>query len=184
MSGTAPEPKAPRLRASRWMWIVLIASLAFNLLGIGLVAGSLWQVRYARATPGGPLPGRIADFAETLPAERRAGIQDAMNAAQAAIKPLRQQARQARREALKAFTSEPFDKDKFAAAQARASAASLEVRQAYLRLLTEMGASLSAEERRQFLRWRAHQPPRRRWWHEEGREEVPGKGGISAERRR
>jgi uncharacterized membrane protein len=182
MSGTAHEQTAPSLRVPRWMWIVLVASLAFNLLGIGLVAGSWWQVRYARATPGGPLPGRIADFAETLPVERRAGIQDAMNAARAAIKPLRQQARQARREALKAFTSEPFDKDKFAAAHARASAASLEVRQAYLRLLTEIGASLSADERQQFLRWRAHHSPRRRWWHEEAHEKVPGKGGISAER--
>jgi uncharacterized membrane protein len=182
MSGTAPEQKAPRLRVPRWMWIVLIASLAFNLLGIGLVAGSWWQVRYARATPGGALPGRIAGFAEMLPAERRAGIQDAMNAAQAAIKPLRQQARQARREALKAFASEPFDKDKFAAAHARASAASLEVRQAYLRLLTELGAKLSADERQQFLRWRAHHPPPRRSRHEEAHEEVSGKGGIPAER--
>jgi uncharacterized membrane protein len=179
MSDTPPEPAAASVGVPRWMWIVLIASLAINFLGIGLVAGTFWQARYAEATSGGALPGRLADFADTLPAERRAEMRDAIRAAQAAIKPIRQQARQARREAVRVFSSEPFDKDTFAAAHARAWAAGLEVRRAYLRLLTEIGAKLSAEERQQFLKWREHhRQPGRRWREEDVREQ----GGVPAER--
>jgi uncharacterized membrane protein len=158
------------------MWLVLIGSLAINLLGIGVVAGTFWQVRHARATSGGHLPGRLADFADTLTVERGAEIRDAVRAAQTAILPLRQQVREARREAVKAFSSEPFDKEKFAAAHARVWAAAFQVRQAYLRLLTEIGAKLTAEERQQFLNWRQHHaPPGRRW-----REETLEKGSKAA----
>lgn len=172
MTDSPPEPAAAKPRAPRWMWLALIGSLAINLLGVGVVAGTFWQVRHARATSGGHLPIRLADFAETLTAERGAEIRDAIRAAQAAIMPLRQQVRQARREAIKVFSAEPFDKERFAAAHARVWAAALEVRQAYLRLLTDIGAKLSAEERQQFLKWREHHAPGGRRW----RAEIPEKG--------
>jgi uncharacterized membrane protein len=160
MSDAPPDTRPTGWRAPRWMWIVLIASLAVNLLGIGIVAGSFWQVRHARATSGGALPGTLAKFADTLPPARGAELRDAVRAAQAAMGPLKQEAREARREAAQVFSSEPFDKDKFAAAHARVLAATLEVRQAYLRLLTDIGGKLSSEERRQFLKWRQQHRPR------------------------
>jgi uncharacterized membrane protein len=183
MSDTAPVPAATKLRAPRWMWVVLISSLAVNLLGIGVIAGTFWQVRHARATSGGQLAGSLADFADTLPAERRAEIRDAIRAAQNAMAPLREQARQARREALAVFSSEPFDKEKFAAAHARVRAAALEVRQIYLRLLTDIGAKLNAAERQQFVKWREHHHARAgRRWRQEDDEQGPGAGGTSARR--
>jgi uncharacterized membrane protein len=182
MSDTPPEPAAARPRAPRWMWVVLVGSLAINLLGIGLVAGTFWQVRHARATSHGALPARLAHFADTLPAERGAAIRDAIRAAQPAIKSLRQHARQARREAVRVFSSEPFDKGTFAAAHARALEADLEVRQAYWRLLTEIGAKLNAEERQRYVEWRERHPSPRRLWREQVHEDVPEKGGISTER--
>jgi uncharacterized membrane protein len=164
MSETPPKTVPARWRAPRWMWILLISSLALNLLGIGIVAGSFWQVRHARATAGGALPGTLAKFADTLPPARGAEIRDAIRAAQTAMTPLKQEARLARREAALVFTLEPFDKDKFAAAHARALAATLEVRQAYLRLLTAIGEKLSAEERGQFLKWREQYRGRGSHW--------------------
>ena len=166
MSDAPSDTRLSRWRAPRWMWIVLIASLAVNLLGLGIVAGSFWQVRHARATGGGALPVTLAKFADTLPPARGAEIRDAVRAAQAAMRPLKQEARQARREASQLFSSEPFDKDKFAAAHARVLAATLEVRQAYLRLLTEIGEKLSAEERGQFLKWRDQHRARGNRWRE------------------
>jgi uncharacterized membrane protein len=171
MSDAPSNTRPARWRAPRWMWIVLIASLAINLLGIGIVAGSFWQVRHARATAGGALPGTLAKFADTLPPARGAEIRDAVRAAQAAMTPLKQEARQARREAALVFSSEPFDKVKFAAAHSRALAATLEVRHVYLRLLTEIGEKLSSEERRRFLEWREqHRGRESRWRGDEHRE--------------
>jgi uncharacterized membrane protein len=178
MSDSPAGSTAAKLRAPRWIWIALIASLAVNLLGIGVVAGAFWQVQYARATDGDALPGRLAQFADTLPKERGAEIRDTARAAQAAMSPLRQEARRARRESIRLFLSEPFDKEKFAAAHTRMIAAELEVRQAYLRTLTEIGGKLTIEERRQLMKWRKHYRSPGFRWREEQREDGPGMGGT------
>lgn len=173
------EPMAMTTRAPRWMWIVLIASLAINLLGLGIAAGTFWQIQSARATADDPPPRGLVEFADTLPAARGDAIRDAVRTAQAAMNPLRQEVRRARSEARQVFGSEPFDKDKFAVAHTRVAAAAHQVRQAYLRLLTDIGDKMSAEERRRFLDWRKQYRSRWQHWAEEDREDARGKGGNS-----
>ena len=47
-----------------------------------------------------------------------------------------------------------------------------------MQLLADLGTKLSAEERRQFVKWREQYRPHGRRWSAGGREEVPEKGGI------
>ena len=72
-----------------------------------------------------------------------------------AMAPLRQDVRQARRDALAVFTVEPFDKDRFTSAQTRLIEAEHRQRLAQREILAETVSSMTPDERRAYIRWRA-----------------------------
>jgi uncharacterized membrane protein len=136
------------------MWTALVLSVALNLLIIGLTASAAWHMRHGAAADAFAMHGRLASFVSTLPRERKEALRETINAAQPTLRPLRQDASRARREAASVFVAEPFDKVQFANAQSRVFEAELKLRRAQFDLMTEIAGQLTAEEKQAFLKWR------------------------------
>ena len=151
MSESVATP-APR---RRWLMPVLIASLALNALVIGMVARSVWHTRAAINVAGG-LDGNLPAFVNQLPSERRDALQQQIgpNRPWLALRPLRADIRRARQDVAQAFVADPFDRERFAAAQARLVDAEIALRRSMQQMIPAVAERMTADERRQFLRWR------------------------------
>ena len=141
-----------------WMKALLVASLAVNLLVAGLVAGAFWRGRPAMmmnaATNGG---ASLAGYVATLPNDRRRELWTKAQPSRDEIAGLRRDIRQARQDALKSLTAEPFDKQRYIDAQTRLLDAEVRQRTFQRKVSAELAASMSAEERKSFLHWRPAQ---------------------------
>lgn len=152
MSEAVPSETAHREhRAPRWMWIALIVSLGLNLVVAGVVASAAWHLN---TREGFGFHGRLSSFLSTLPAERAESLRGIVDRSRSAIRPLRQEIRQMRRDAARLFAAEPLDKAALTEASARLLDADLKLRQSYLLLMTELAESMTAEERQKFIEWR------------------------------
>jgi uncharacterized membrane protein len=144
-------------RAPRWMLLLLIGSLAVNFLIIGLTAGAMWRFRgpppLAGVTP------NLLGYASTLPADRRKALWDQTEEERQTLRPFRREVRAAREETIKALVAEPFDKQRFVAAQERQSEAEHRARAAVQNLFAKIASGLTSEERNAFPRWREHRRP-------------------------
>ena len=63
-----------RRRTPRWMWALMIVSLAANMLVIGMVGGSMWAVRRGGYWDAPVFIERTHRFMRGLPDDRRAAI--------------------------------------------------------------------------------------------------------------
>lgn len=173
----AGPPPAAR-RAPRWMWIVLMISLAINLLVIGLGVGTAIAFRRHGLFWGASgMSADVVAFARGLPAERRLAVWDALAERRQGIRPAWRQVGQARREVLAALGTEPFDRARFAAAQARLLEAEAKARSASQELVAEIAARLTPSERQRLVSFRGHGM---RWrWRRRAHDgdEPPGDGG-------
>ena len=160
------SPASKRRRAPRWMWILLVVSLALNLViaGMGLAAVYHW-----RMTHGGPGAG-FSRFVETLPQARQQELRSLVDE-RAAIGPLRRKAWRARREARRIFAAEPFDSRQLEEAYSNASAAHEAHNRARGAWFMKMATKLTAEERRSYLKWRSRQHRHFRRRHRDERSE-------------
>jgi uncharacterized membrane protein len=70
----AAEAVSVTRRVPRWMWTLLILSLALNLLIAGIVMGSMWAVRRGGYWDAPMFFERTHRFMRGLPSERRAEI--------------------------------------------------------------------------------------------------------------
>lgn len=147
-SGADPTP----VRSSRWLKIALVASLAVNLLVVGTIGGSLWAFRNG-PRDGHGVNAHLIGFTSTLSAQRRYAIWQATRDERRALRPLRKEVRAARADARAILTTEPFDKEKFSAAQARVLAAEIKARGEAHKLFIAVAALLTPEERAAFARW-------------------------------
>lgn len=167
----AAQPVGPA-RRRRWMWVLLVASLALNALLIGVVVRGLWIARANIVMTGGSIERALPAFVASLPPERREALGRAqLTERPAFIRPLRGELRRARAEATRLFLADPFDKAAFVAAQARLLEAEAKLRSAIFDLLPEMGERLTVEERRAYLRWRGHGWNRGGWFRRSGNAE-------------
>lgn len=152
---TAAATSIRSLRAPRWMVVTLVCSLALNLVVVGATASFLWrhrsEPREARATH---LPPTLLGYTRTLPAERVKELDSRTEEERRNVGPFRRALREARDESLKALSAEPFDQQRYLAAQSRLLVADQRSREAVLKLYGEIAISLTPEERRGFLRWR------------------------------
>lgn len=145
-------------RAPRWMVVLLVSSLALNLLVLGLVGSLIWRMR-------GPSPWahavtpNLLGYASTLPADRRKELWERSDKELQHIRPYRREVRNARQETVKALAAEPFDRQQFVAAQTRQMEAENRAREAVQSLYVTIAESLTADERRGFQRWREHRRP-------------------------
>jgi uncharacterized membrane protein len=145
---------APTVRLSpRWR-LALLASAALNLVFIGGLISAFLR----HGGPGGfapqQMPNNIGAYVGTLPSERGRTLWQKTAEKRRAMQPLRQEVRMARRDALVALTAEPFERERFIAAQTRLIEAEHRQRLAQRDLVVEIAGSLTAEERRAYIRWR------------------------------
>jgi len=103
---------APKKR--RWLWPLLIISLGFNLLFVGLVAGRIWThgygghdgARYRIFT------GAVEQLMKVLPDAKQQHASELLKRHRATIRQLRKQNREERRAAEDAVLTDPYDEAK------------------------------------------------------------------------
>jgi uncharacterized membrane protein len=143
----------PARRAPRWLVAALVASLALNLIIVGSVAGAMWRFRKPPPWASAVTPNLLG-YASTLSADRRKRLWEDTAEERRHIRPFRREVRLAREETIKALTAEPFDKQRFTAAQARQADAENRARQAVQALYVKIADNLTPEERHAFPSWR------------------------------
>lgn len=145
---------APESVAYRRMRLALMASLAFNVLIVGSVAGALLFGRHHHGWKG-PHHKRFAlsSFTQTLPAERSDALRQFVESEEATLGTLRKAKYAAREEARTVLMTEPFDAAKFRAALDRAVEADMAEKKARTTLLAGTAEKLTPEERQQLHKW-------------------------------
>jgi uncharacterized membrane protein len=157
---TAVVTSISRQSAPRWMMVALLASLAVNLAIAGATATALWRHRLHADPAGSPhLLPNILSYASTLPPERRKDLWARTEDERRLVRPLRRELREAREESLKVLAAEPFDNQRYQAAQARLLTADQRAREAVYKLYGEIAVGLTGEERQGFLKWREKRRP-------------------------
>lgn len=158
MTDASPAASVPRRRVPRWLLVALFVSLALNLIIVGSVAGAVWRFRAPPPWASAITPN-LMGYASTLAPQRRKELWDATSEERLGIRPFRREVRAAREHTLQALVAEPFDKERFQAAQVRQQQAEMRAREAVQTLYLRIAERLTAEERRQFPRWRDHHRP-------------------------
>lgn len=157
---TAGTTRVEGRRSPRWMVVALFASLALNLIGIGAAASFMWRHRFELVAAAGPhIAPNLLGYTSTLTPERRKDLWSRTEDERRNVRPLRRALREARDESLKALIAEPFDQERYQAAQSRLLAADRSAREAVYKLYGEIAVNLTPEERRGFLRWRDKRRP-------------------------
>jgi uncharacterized membrane protein len=142
-------------RVPRWMLVLLVSSLALNLLVLGSVGALMWRFRAPPAWAHAVSPNLLG-YASTLPAERRKELWERSAEERQHVRPFRSDVRAARKETVKVLSAERFDRQQFAAAQARQAEAESRARAAVQNLYVTIAEGLTPEERRGFQLWREH----------------------------
>ena len=139
------EHETPRVPMRRGLRILLVASLALNVLVIGLAIGA--AANWGKAGPprafhlaGGPL-------SQALSREDRRAIGQAMRENRDLRLPSRQERRAATAEIADILRAEPFDRGALEAQLSRFQGRVAEVRQAASGLMIDRIAAMTAEER-------------------------------------
>jgi uncharacterized membrane protein len=143
-----PGPKERRLK------LILIASLAVNLLVVGAVAGSMVFGRHGprHSSARGDDYG-LMGFTRLLASDRRGPIRKAIKDQRETFKPLRQDVDEARRQAADALVVEPFSKDKLKQAFDKINDADVKLKSAGQGMLLSTAESLTPDERRVLKDW-------------------------------
>lgn len=143
---------------SRWLWPVMIGSLALNLVVVGSMMGQ--KLRPAPGNLPGNLPPGIAarlaqDAAAPLLKElseaKKAQIRSIFEARRGQNRALWQAVRERRTEVTKALEAEPFNPPNYAAAMSRLIEAEAKARISAQPTFAEVAAVLSPKERQDFL---------------------------------
>lgn len=160
MTADTPVPMNARARLSRGGRIALLASLALNVLFLGGFVSAL--VRHGGGQPmrNGNGNNGLGAYVQTLPADRSREISRRLNDKRQALGGLRREARTARDEAFATLSADPFDQERFVAAQKRLIEVEHRQRLGQLEILADIASAMTADERRAFLNWRkdAQQP--------------------------
>jgi hypothetical protein len=136
-----------------------VASLALNLLTVGVISASLWQWRHVAEPANGGFPAQLLEFSRMLPGDRQTEVQGLITKNEPQMQPLREEVRRARHDAVQSFVAQPFDRDRFLATNGRLVEQELKLRQAQLGTIADISAKLSADERRAFIKWRRKNRP-------------------------
>lgn len=171
MTDAGPS-QAPTRRWPRWKSALLIASLALNLVIVGMVATA--AIRHGFRAPLAASQATVVKFARTLPSERRREIWAATREQRRALRPFWADLRRARAEVRAALTAEPFDAARYTAANDKLLEAEIAVRRGANGLFESVATRLTPAERRQFATWQEraeHHSRRRREAGREGRDE-------------
>jgi len=162
-SANHTPPKATR--APRWMWFLLTASLALNLLIVGVAGGAAWKWRHGGHWGKHGFGGPMAKYVRTLPSERRAEIREVISEHFKNRRGQWKPVHAARDQVAESLKVEPFDRSGFEAAMTALREAEFSARKSMTPALAELAAKLTPEERLAFLK---HQSRRHKWWRRRG----------------
>lgn len=155
MSSTGPStPAAPKFSK------LLIASMAFNLLIVGLIGGAMVSHRFGRHHESAFGDPGLRGFMRSLPKDRREALRASGEQARQNWRPLRQAVQRARAEVDTAMTAVPFDAARTEKALNDLVAAEATARRAGTAVLINAVSQMTAEERARFQKWRRKHQPR------------------------
>lgn len=145
-------------RVPRWVLVLLVLSLALNLLVLGSVGALMWRVRAASAL-GGAVAPNLLGYASTLPTERRKELWELSAQERQQVRPYRREVRAARQQTVDALVAERFDRQQFIAAQTRQADAETRAREVVRNLYVTIAEGLTREERQGYAHWRENRRP-------------------------
>lgn len=164
--------------APRWLWIVLVSSVALNLLVLGAMASAwLRPVEEGWPTRGG-LSRNIVSFVRSLPPERQQALREPIENAREKLRPLRRAVYRQRLLVSRLVVADPFDKAQFDAETSKLMQAETELRNAAQLPLSGVLATLTAEERKQLAAWDRHRRSER-WRRRPPAQETPAPQSTS-----
>ena len=158
MSGMTLGASVEGGRTPRWMLVLLVSSLALNLLVLGLVGALMWRIRIPPPWAHTVAPNLLG-YASTLSADRRKDLWELSAQERKQVRPFRREVRAARQETIKTLVAEPFDRQQFLDAQVRQAEVESRAREAVRNLYVRIAEGLTPEERRGFSQWRASRRP-------------------------
>lgn len=148
-----------RLRTPRGVLALLVVSLAANLLIVGLVSGAVWRFRHGHPPMADVVAPNLLGYASSLTPERRKELWERTAEERRNIRPFRRDVRTARNAVTEALVAEPFDRQRFEAAQRKLVESEHAARLAVQALYIELAANMTPEERRAFADWRERRRP-------------------------
>lgn len=138
-------------RTPRWMWILLVLSLACNVLVLGVVFGSMWAVRKGGLWDMPVALERSQRFMSALPSERRDEIKGIFFDHKPALAPHWRDVRQARLDIGRLIEKGSYTGEELDAALNALFLKEEEARQAAKPMISAMLAQLNPRERVHFL---------------------------------
>jgi len=135
----------------RYLYPSFIASLALNLLFIGLFATAVWHHHEEEKERDRGFLG----FVSQLPADKQAEIRQQVLASRTSMKGLRDNIRKSWADANALLTQEPFDKAKFLAALMQLRAAEDAFKGAIYNAVADTAVELTPDQRKLLQDWRA-----------------------------
>lgn len=164
---TAESNGAGERMRPRWMFYLLLASLALNLLFVAGAATAAWRFHHHGGKHfGGHQAGGLKGFVRQLPADRRRELGADMRAARETLRPTRDEIRSAWDKVNAVIGKDPFDRAAADAAIAELSAAEARFKSGLSNVLLNTAAKLTADERKQYQAWREARQKRRDAWRE------------------
>jgi uncharacterized membrane protein len=151
MTDIAAAAVSPKRRTPRWIWLLLILSLALNLLIIGIVGGSIWAVRRGGFWDAPLFLERTHRFMQSLPADRRQQIRALFAQYQPQLDPYWREIRQARVNIGRLIERGGYTAEEFDAAMNDLLEKEAKGREAAKPMVAAMLNALKPEERRTFL---------------------------------
>lgn len=153
MSVGAIDDSAPivRRRTPRWIWVLLICSLALNLMVLGMVCGSLWAVRHGGLWDAPIAFERSQRFMQGLPQERRAEMNTVFFSHKPGLIPFWKDVRQARMAIGQLIKRGDYTEAEMNAAMETLFQKEMAARQAAKPMVSDMMAQLKPDERLHFL---------------------------------
>jgi uncharacterized membrane protein len=151
MPAPAATADTETTQGRRWPRYLLLASLALNLLFVGMIGSAFWRGGWGHDRGN---PSNMIGYVMQMPAERRTQLMSLSKGLRAEARELRLQARQANADRLTLLRAETFDKVRYIEAQTRQIEAETKVRLLMRTVLADTAAIMTAEERRAFVRWR------------------------------
>jgi len=146
----AAEPLRTKRRAPRWMWGLLVLSLAVNLLGVGILGGSLWAVRRGGFWEAPVFWERTHRFMSGLPEERRTQLRGLFLENKPQLQPYWREVRKAR-VAIGGLIERGYSAQEFEAALNDLFEKEGRARQAAKPMIAAMLNALQPQERAHFL---------------------------------
>lgn len=148
----ATPPPVIQRRSRRWVWVLLVVSLAVNFLLIGIAVGTVWSIRHGGAWDAPAAFVRNQRFMKTLPFERRREVRRVFFAHWQEVAPQRRALREARVKVGRMISEGSYTPQELSAAIDDVTAKEAEARTAAKPMIIEILSKLRPEERQNFLR--------------------------------